>query len=119
MARTIIGVNDARAVKKWSGNLALDTSLKSYFNKRFMAPGAEAEVPVQILTDLESDAGEEIKYDLLAELTMAPIEGEDTLEGNEEKHADDHEAGLHYGRVQDGCEQCRFSENNIEGFLGE
>lgn len=85
MARTIIGVNDARAVKKWSGNLALDTSLKSYFNKRFMAPGAEAEVPVQILTDLESDAGEEIKYDLLAELTMAPIEGEDTLEGNEEK----------------------------------
>lgn len=43
----------------------------------------------------------------------------DECEGNEEKHADDHEAGLHYGRVQDGCEQCRFSENNIEGFLGE
>lgn len=85
MARTIIGVNDAKAVKKWSGNLAMDTSLKSFWNQRFMARGEEAAVPVQILTDLESDAGEEIKYDLLAELTMAPVEGEDTLEGREER----------------------------------
>lgn len=85
MARTIIGVNDPKAVKKWSGNLALDSSAKSYFSNRFMSRGAEAEVPVQILTDLESDAGEEIKYDLLAELTMAPIEGEDTMEGKEER----------------------------------
>jgi N4-gp56 family major capsid protein len=85
MARTIIGVNDAKAVKRYSGNLALDTSAKSYFSSRFMQRGAEAEVPIQILTDLESDAGEEIKYDLLAELTMAPIEGEETLEGKEER----------------------------------
>ena len=46
--------------------------------------GAEAEVPIQILTDLESDAGEQISYDLLAELRMAPVEGEDILEGKEE-----------------------------------
>ena len=85
MARTIIGVNDARAVKRYSGNLALDTSAKSYGSSRFMARGAEAEVPVQILTELESDAGEEIKYDLLAEMTMAPVEGDDTLENKEEK----------------------------------
>ncbi len=84
MGRTIIGVNDAKAVKRWSGNLAYDTSQKSYFNQRFMAKGAEAEVPVQILTDLESDAGEFINYDLLAELKMAPVEGEDILEGKEE-----------------------------------
>jgi N4-gp56 family major capsid protein len=49
-----------------------------------MARGAEAEVPIQILTDLESDAGEAINYDLLAELRMAPVEGEDILEGKEE-----------------------------------
>lgn len=85
MARTIIGVNDAKAVKRYSGNLALDSSGKSYFGTRFMARGAEAEVPIQILTELETDAGEEIKYDLLAELTMAPVEGEDTLEGKEER----------------------------------
>ena len=73
MARTIIGVNDAKAIKKWSGVLAYDTSHKSYFNQRFMARGAEAEVPIQILTDLESDAGEQISYDLLAELKMATV----------------------------------------------
>lgn len=85
MARTIIGVNDAKAVKRWSGLLAYDQSQKSYFGQRFMGKGAEAEVPIQILTDLESDAGEQISYDLLAELTMAPVEGEDNLEGKEEK----------------------------------
>ncbi len=85
MARTIIGVNDAKAVKRYAGLLAFDTSQKSYFNQRFMARGAEAEVPIQILTDLESDAGEQITYDLLAELRMAPVEGEDNLEGNEER----------------------------------
>ncbi len=84
MARTIIGVNDAKAVKRWASLLAYDTSHKSYFNSRFMARGAEAETPIQILTELESDAGEQISYDLLAELKMAPVEGEDILEGNEE-----------------------------------
>lgn len=84
MARTIIGVNDAKAVKRWATGLAYDTSHKSYYNQRFMGKGADAEVPVQILTDLESDAGEQVSYDLLAELKMAPVEGEDTLEGKEE-----------------------------------
>jgi N4-gp56 family major capsid protein len=84
MARTIIGVNDAKAVKRWSGLLAYDVSQKSYFNQRFMGRGVGSEVPIQILTDLESDAGEQISYDLLAELKMAPVEGEDVLEGKEE-----------------------------------
>lgn len=84
MARTIIGVNDVKAVKKYAGMMAYDTSQKSYWNARFMARGAEAEVPIQILTELESDAGEQIYYDLLAEMRMAPVEGEDNLEGNEE-----------------------------------
>ncbi|CAN7343786.1 N4-gp56 family major capsid protein [Acidovorax sp. LjRoot74] len=85
MARTIVGVNDAKAVKRFSGLLAMDVSQKSYFGPRFMKRGADAEVPIQILTDLETDAGEQITYDLLAELTMAPVEGEDNLEGNEER----------------------------------
>lgn len=84
MARTIVGVNDAKSVKRWAGLLAYDTSQKSYFSQRFMGRGAEAEVPIQILTDLETDAGEQIAYDLLAELKMAPVEGEDILEGKEE-----------------------------------
>jgi N4-gp56 family major capsid protein len=64
--------------------LAVDTSQKSYFNQRFMGKGQDSEMPIQILTDLESDAGEMISYDLLAELKMAPVEGEDILEGKEE-----------------------------------
>ncbi len=85
MARTIIGVNDAKAVKRYAGLLAYDESQKSYFNQRFIGRGAEAETPIQLLTDLESDAGEMIAYDLLAELKMAPIEGENNLENNEEQ----------------------------------
>lgn len=85
MARTIIGVNDAKAVKKYSGLLAMDTSQKGYWSSRFMGRGEAAEVPIQILTDLESDAGEQIYYDLLAEMRMAPVEGEDNLETNEER----------------------------------
>lgn len=84
MARTIVGVNDAKAVKRFAGLIAYDQSQKSYFNQRFMSRGAEAEVPIQILSDLETDAGEQIAYDLLAELRMAPVEGEDILEGKEE-----------------------------------
>jgi len=84
MARTIIGVNDPKAVKRFSGLLAYDASMKSYFDQRFVGAGAEAEVPIQILTDLESDAGDQISYDLLAEMKMAPVEGEDNLEGKEE-----------------------------------
>ena len=84
MARTVVGVNDAKAVKRFGGALFLDISQRAYWRQRFMGKGAEAEVPVQILTDLETDAGEQITYDLLAELRMAPVEGEDNLEGKEE-----------------------------------
>lgn len=85
MARTIIGVNDPKAVKRWAGNLAVDASQKSYFGSKFMGKGEQAQTPIQILTDLESDAGDQISYDLLAEMTMPPVEGEDTLEGKEER----------------------------------
>lgn len=83
--RTIVGVNDPKAVKKYSAALALDASQKAYWNSRFMGRGANAATPLQVLTDLERDAGEEIKYDLLAELRMAPVEGEDILENKEEQ----------------------------------
>ena len=84
MARTIVGVNDPKAVKRFAGLMAYDSSQKGYWSTRFMGKGESAEVPIQILTDLESDAGEQIAYDLLAELKMAPVEGEDNLEGKEE-----------------------------------
>lgn len=84
MGKTVVGVNSPRAVKRFSGDLALDVSQESYFGKRFAAVGQGAKTPIQLLTDLESEAGDLVSYDLLCELRMAPIEGDDVLEGKEE-----------------------------------
>ena len=84
MSRTIIGLNDAKAVKKYSATLAVDTARKSYFSKKFTGKGEETQMPIMLLTELESDAGEYISYDLSMQLTMAPIEGDAELEGHEE-----------------------------------
>ena len=75
MARTVVGVGDPKAVKRYSGGLWFDTTHKAYWTSRFVGAGEQAEVPIQLLTDLETDAGEQITYDLLAELKMAPVEG--------------------------------------------
>lgn len=85
MARTVVGVNDPKAVKKWSGALAFDVSAQSFFQRKFMGAGSEASTPIQVHTDLASDAGEVINYDLVAELRMEPVEGEDVLENKEEQ----------------------------------
>ena len=84
MGKTVVGVNSPRAVKRFSGELAIDASQQSYFGRRFTAVGQGAKTPIQLLTDLESEAGDLVSYDLLAELRMAPVEGDDTLEGKEE-----------------------------------
>lgn len=84
MAKTIIGLNDAKAVKRYSAFLAVDVGRKSYFNKKFMGVGVEAQTPIQMLPHLENDAGENITYDLVMQLKMQPVEGDNTLEGKEE-----------------------------------
>ena len=84
MAKTIIGLNDAKAVKRYSAFLAVDVGRKSYFNKKFMGVGVEAQTPIQMLPHLENDAGENITYDLVMQLRMQPVEGDNTLEGQEE-----------------------------------
>ncbi len=84
MSKTIIGLNDAKAVKRYSAFLAVDVGRESYFNKKFMGVGEQAQTPLQTLPQLESDAGETISYDLVMQLKMQPIEGDNTLDGNEE-----------------------------------
>jgi N4-gp56 family major capsid protein len=85
MGKTVIGLNDPKAVKKYSGYLAVDTARKSYFSRKFMGVGEDASMPIQMLTQLENDAGEQITYDLVMQLKMQPIEGDNTLEGKEEE----------------------------------
>jgi N4-gp56 family major capsid protein len=84
MARTIVGLNDAKAVKRFSAFLAVDTARISYFNKKFMGVGADTNLPIQLLPQLESDAGENISFDLSMQLRQQPIEGDDVQEGTEE-----------------------------------
>lgn len=81
MSKTIIGLNDAKAVKRYSAFLAVDVGRKSYFNKKFMGVGVEAQTPIQMLPQLENEAGDQITYDLVMQLKMQPVEGDNTLEG--------------------------------------
>jgi N4-gp56 family major capsid protein len=84
MGQTIIPAGDAKAVKKFSAFLAVDTPKKSYFLRKFMGVGETASMPIQQLTELENDAGEEITFDLTMQMTMQPVEGDDVLENKEE-----------------------------------
>lgn len=76
MATTTIAYNDSKAVKKWSGRLAVDTARKSYFNRKFIGRGTGSGMPIHQLTDLESDAGERIQYDLSMQISGVPVEGD-------------------------------------------
>ena len=84
MPRTIVGLNDAKAVKKYSGFLAVDVGRKSYFSKKFMGVGEDSAMPIQMLPQLENDAGEQITFDISMQLRMQPVEGDATLDGKEE-----------------------------------
>jgi len=84
MAQTIIGVNDAKAVKKYSAFLAVDAPRKSWWSRKFTGPESGS-YPVVKVDRLESDAGEYVSYDLNMQLKMTPIEGDDVLENKEEK----------------------------------
>jgi N4-gp56 family major capsid protein len=84
MARTIVGLNDAKAVKRYSGFLSVDVARTSYFSRKFMGEGENASMPIQRLTQLENDAGEQITFDLSMQLKMQPVEGDSVLEGKEE-----------------------------------
>src|SRR3990172_7204717 len=85
MAQTIIGLNDAKAVKRYSGNLAVDVGRKGYFTRKFMGKGEVPTRPIWQLTDLEADAGEKIIFDLSMQLNMQPVEGDAELHGREEQ----------------------------------
>lgn len=84
MAKTIVGVNDPKAVKKFSASLYNDICRTAYWQKKFASKDESAPYPVQVLTDLESDKGDKIAYDLSIQLKGQPTEGDDVLLGQEE-----------------------------------
>ncbi len=82
MAQTVIPFGDAKAAKKWSGKLFIDTSKKSYFSRKFI--GEDENNIIQRKTELDSDAGDKISYDLSVQLRGKPTQGDNRLKGNEE-----------------------------------
>ena len=84
MAITTIGLGDAKACIKWSGLLAVDTLKQSYWTSRFMATGSASSAPIVVFNELDAGAGDSISFDVSMQISAAPVEGDDILEGNEQ-----------------------------------
>jgi N4-gp56 family major capsid protein len=81
MAVTAFGTNDAQTVKIWS-SLTLREALKATLTEKIMGSGKGA--IIQRLTELEKSAGDQIKYDLLMQMTGAGVTGDNRMRDNEE-----------------------------------
>lgn len=82
MATTVVAFGDPKAQKKWSANLAVDQRKKSYFENRFI--GSDDNSIIQRKTELESDSGDRISFDLCVQMRNKPTYGDAKLEGKEE-----------------------------------
>lgn len=83
--RTIIGLNDPKAVKKYSGNLAVDVPRSSYWGSTMMSRGADPKTPIHRLDDLEGEeGGDRVTFDLSLQLRGQPIEGDERAEDDAE-----------------------------------
>jgi N4-gp56 family major capsid protein len=81
MATTSYGVNDALAVKTWSKKLFVD-ALKKTYASRFMGKGSNS--LVQIKDEVSKGPGDKITVGLRMQLSGTGVQGDGTLEGNEE-----------------------------------
>lgn len=82
MATTQFGTTDPKTQKKWSATLAVDQAKKSYFEARFI--GTDDNNIIQRKTELESEAGDRVSFDLVVQLRNQPTFGDGKLEGKEE-----------------------------------
>jgi N4-gp56 family major capsid protein len=83
MSQTVVAFGDVKAQKKWSANLAVDVVKKSYFEGKFI--GTDDNSIIQRKTELESDAGDRISFDLCVQMRGEPTYGDRRLEGKEEQ----------------------------------
>lgn len=81
MATTAYGVNNALAVKAWSKKLFVDALKKTYFD-RFM--GKSSSSLIQIKDEVSKGPGDRITIGLRMQLSGDGVQGDGTLEGNEE-----------------------------------
>jgi N4-gp56 family major capsid protein len=81
MAITAFGTNDAQTVKIWS-SLTLREALKATLFSKLLGTGKTA--VIQKMTELEKSAGDQIKYDLLMQMTGTGVTGDNRMRDNEE-----------------------------------
>jgi N4-gp56 family major capsid protein len=81
MAITAFGTNDAQTVKIWS-TLTLREALKATTFEKLL--GTSKTSVIQRLVELEKSAGDQIKYDLLMQMTGAGVTGDNRMRDNEE-----------------------------------
>ena len=81
MADTSYGVNNPLAVKIWSRKLLHEALRQTWFSK-FIGSGSDALCYMK--NDLEKGPGDRIRVGLRMLLTGAGIQGDNTLEGEEE-----------------------------------
>ena len=81
MAFTSFGTNDAQTVKIWS-KLTFREMLKATMFSKFI--GTDKNSIILKLTELEKSAGDQIKYDLLMQMSNSGITGDNRMKGNEE-----------------------------------
>jgi len=81
MATTSYGVNNALAVKLWSKRLIRE-ALKATFVYQFMEESDDA--VIQVKNETSKSAGDRITVGLRMQLTGDGVQGDGTLEGNEE-----------------------------------
>lgn len=82
--QTVVGVNSTIAVKRFSAALFDDIARSSYWDGRFVGQGRASVTPVQLLTELESEAGDKVSYDLFAQLRQKPTYGDSRIAGKGE-----------------------------------
>lgn len=79
--QTTIGVGSPQAVKRWATALATDTEKLMFFS-RFIGAG-DSNV-IERKSELEGDAGDTVRFDLLMNLRGEMTYGDDVVEGKEE-----------------------------------
>lgn len=84
MSGLVVGVGDPKAIKKYSGILAVDVPRESYWGSTMMSKGAAPKAPIQRLDELETEAGDRITFDLRMQFKGQPTEGDDVAEDDAE-----------------------------------
>jgi N4-gp56 family major capsid protein len=82
MSTTTFGSASPQTVQKWSTGLWIDQRAASYFEQRFI--GTSNNSIIHRKTELESGAGDQVKFDLCVQLRGQPTDGDDRAEGSEE-----------------------------------